>query len=337
MAAQDAIATVSREADRQKAPPADRFSKYPASWYLFCSSRQLKDKPISKRILGRELVAFRTASGRLVMMDARCSHLGADLGGGRVVGEAIQCPFHHWVYGPDGRCTHIPKSSRIPSFARQVCYPVEERHAFVFFFNGPEPLFPLPFFFDEEVEYFSVGRPFPIIADCTWYMLAAHGYDTQHFYSVHGRKLLAPLKVDSPSPFARRSRYTAAVVGNTLFDRLLRPFAGRIVDISITTWGGSFILITGTFGRVCSYFLIATQPIDEGKTLCEVIVFAKRSRNPLIRTFWAPVTLWLRRVFTRGYIVHEIQLLGNPQYRPNRLIDSDQVMIDYFHWAASLK
>ena len=87
MAAQDAIATVSREADRQKAPPADRFSKYPASWYLFCSSRQLKDKPISKRILGRELVAFRTASGRLVMMDARCSHLGADLGGGRVVGE----------------------------------------------------------------------------------------------------------------------------------------------------------------------------------------------------------------------------------------------------------
>src|SRR5436190_4000109 len=129
-----------------KAPPAQAFPKFPASWYLFTQIDELRKGPLTKTILGRRLVAFRTESGRVTVLEAQCSHLGADLGRGDVVGETIRCPFHHWRFGCDGQCEEIPSSREIPAFARQAGYPVGLGHGLVFFFNGPEPLFPLPFF-----------------------------------------------------------------------------------------------------------------------------------------------------------------------------------------------
>ena len=69
-----------------------------------------------------------------------------------VAGDSIQCPFHNWKYGADGVCNHIPGTNSIPAFARQATYPAEERNGYIFFFNGVEALFPLPFFFDASPE-----------------------------------------------------------------------------------------------------------------------------------------------------------------------------------------
>src|SRR5262249_43456408 len=135
--------------DMCTAPAANRFPAYPASWYLFCAGRELGDRPISKRILGKQLVAFRASNGKVAVLDAHCAHLHADLGCGRVIGDTIQCPFHHWRYGRDGACVNIPGARDIPAFARLRSYPVEERHGLVFFFNGQEPLFSLPFVLGE--------------------------------------------------------------------------------------------------------------------------------------------------------------------------------------------
>src|SRR5207248_8991087 len=140
----------------------------------------------------------------------------------------------------------------IPRFARQTVYPAVERHGLVFFFNGPEPLFPLPFFFDEDPAEFVAGRPFRFLAHCTWYMVGAHAFDLQHFASVHDRRLTTPLAVDCPAPYARRSRYSALVEGASIYDRLLRRFVGTTVDISITTWAGTFFCLTGSFQRARS-------------------------------------------------------------------------------------
>ena len=331
------LSEVSREATVPEAPPANRFAAYPASWYLLCNSREITRGPISREMLGRSIAAFRTASGKPVVMDGRCSHLGADLGRGCVVAESIECPFHGWRYGADGRCTGIPATDAIPPFARQMTYPTIERHGLVFFFNGSEPLFPLPFFAGARPEDYTPGRPFSFVANCSWYMLAAHGFDTQHFATVHARRLTEPPTIDMPHPCARRNRYTAEVVGNSIFDRLLRPLAGGVVTISISTWGGNLILITGAFRRVSSQFLIATQPLPGDKTLCEVIPFARRHRNPLMRATLGRLSLAVRRIFTRGYMIDEINRLGNPRYNPHSLMKCDADMINYFCWAAKLK
>src|SRR5439155_11480747 len=121
-------------------PPANRFPAYPASWYLFGPAGELRRGPVAKTMLGRSIVGFRTASGRLAVMDGRCAHLGADLGGGTVVGECIRCPFHNWEYDTEGRCIRIPGlDGAVPRFAQQTIYPAQEWCGYVFFFNGREP------------------------------------------------------------------------------------------------------------------------------------------------------------------------------------------------------
>ncbi len=317
-----------------KAPPADAFSAYPPSWYLFCESRQLLQGPLSKRILGRQLVAFRTASGRVALMDAHCTHLGADLGLGSVVGETIQCPFHNWRYGTDGVCTSIPNSSHIPSFACLRTYPVEERHGYLFFFNGSEAPFPLPFFLDAEPQDFVAAKLFSYVADCTWYMNSAHAFDRQHFAAVHDRELLGPPAIDCPAPFARRNSYEAKVVGHTIFDHFLRVGAGRTVKITLTIWGGTFAVITSDFARVRSGFLLVMEPLEDGRTLCQGIVLARRASFPL--RLFTPLQLWVRRLFTHGYLKDETRRLRATRYNPASLGPNDQDMIDFFHWVATL-
>lgn len=311
------------------APPAEAFPAWPASWYLFGESRELRKGPVSRRILGRKLVAFRTESGRLAVMDGQCAHLGADLGCGDVIGETVRCPFHHWRYGTDGACASVPGQDQAPSFARLRTCPAVERHGYVFFFNGREPLFPLPFFLNQDPDDYVAARPFSYVADCTWYMNSAHAFDRQHFAAVHDRELLAPPAIDQPAPYARRNSYPAKVIGDSLSDRILKVAAGRTVRTTLTIWGGTFAVITADFERVPSGFLIVMEPLEDGRTLCRGIVCARRS--PL-----APLQLRVRRLMTHAYLKEEARRLRSTRYNPASLGPMDQDMIDFFHWAASL-
>jgi hypothetical protein len=222
----------------------------------------------------------------------------------------------------------------IPEFARQACYPAQERHGYVFFFNGREPLFPLPFFFDSRPDDFVASRPFRFVAECSWYMLAANGFDEEHFRAVHDRTLLGPGKVDCPAPFARRMRYHARVTGRSVFDRLIRWGAGDLVEVSITTWGGPLILVTGFFRRARSYILIATHPLKTGQTQVEVVVFAPRGTR--LAALVQPLGLWVRRLFTRAFMQDDIDRLGGIHYNPVGLIETDHELIEFFRWAAAL-
>ena len=202
------------------APPADRFPTYPAAWYLFGDSREMHRRPVSKDLLGRRLVAFRTAGGEVAVLDSRCSHLRADLGNGCVVNDTIQCPYHHWRYDRTGRCVDIPAGVAIPEFARQASYPAQERHGLVFFFHGPRALYPLPFFADADPGDFIRARPFGMTLHCPWWLVGANACDLQHFLGSHDRKLAGPPTVENPTPYSRRARAPFAVVGTSWRDRL---------------------------------------------------------------------------------------------------------------------
>ncbi|EEF61881.1 Rieske 2Fe-2S domain-containing protein [Pedosphaera parvula] len=319
-----------------KAPLSTCFPIYPASWYLFCHERELASGPVSRSILGRRLTAFQTDSRKVAVIDAHCSHLGADLGCGKVLGETIQCPFHNWRYELDGRCSHIPSQVEIPAFARQKTYPVVRRHGYIFFFNGPEALFPLPFFANCEPADYTAANPFRFVAHCTWYMTAAQGFDTQHYEAVHERRLLSRPVVDTPSPLLRRNRYRAEVIGQSIFDRLLRQFAGATVDITIENWGGTFICVSALFERAHSRFIAIGQPLENGTSQIEVITYASRGRNPLSRNLLDPLSLRLRRLFTHAHLTGEAKQVMHTQYRPANLISSDEDMLQCFQWLASL-
>lgn len=254
--------------------------------------------------------------------------MGADLGCGVVVGESIQCPFHNWKYGADGVCHHIPGANSIPAFARQVNYPVEERHGYVFFFNGPEALFPLPFFDGENPADFKAGRVFSNIAQAEWFMVAAQGFDAQHFQTVHDRRLLQPPQIDSPSPFARRNRWLAEIIGEETRDRVLRILVGKTVNLTITNWGGTIFTVKAEFPRACSRFLVFFRPLEGKQTQFDAIVYSRCGSSSL--------GLVARRWFTRGHLFAENKKIRDTQYRPTHFVSADADMIECFKWLAEL-
>jgi nitrite reductase/ring-hydroxylating ferredoxin subunit len=311
------------------------FPAYPASWYLFCRSRRLRPGPLARDALGRRLVAFRTPAGRVALLDASCSHLGADLGRGRVVGESLHCPFHHWEYGPDGRCTRIPARESVPDFARQASYPVEERNGLVFFFNGPRPLFPLPFFEGRRPEEFLAAAPWEAVIDCPWYMVAGNAFDAQHFAAAHDRRLTAAPVIDRPGPFARRATCRLAVAGRSWWDRLTRRFAGAELEMTMTCWAGNIVLVRAAFPRTCSYGLVVTEPLGPGRTLVRIVIFQERSAWRLARALLDPLRLWVRRLFIVRFVAPDAEHLSGARYSPSTLIDEDRALADYYEWVAS--
>ncbi len=315
-----------------QAPSADRFPAYPASWYLFGPARAVRRRPLSRDLLGRRLVAFRTTSGRLAVLDARCSHLGSHLGQGCVVGEAIRCPFHHWEYGLDGRCTHIPISASIPVTARQTSYPVVERHGLIFVFNGPQPLFELPFFAGVRIEDLRPARPFTTVLACPWYMVGANAFDLQHFRAAHERRLEGVPAVDCPAPFARRASARFRVCGDSWQDRLTRRFAGEMVEMSITDWCGNLMFATARFRRTCSYGMVATEPLASGGVAVCVLVFVPPSRGWLGRLVLDPLHRWIRRLFIKNFLQSDAARLQGACYNPHGLIPEDRDLAEYFQW-----
>jgi nitrite reductase/ring-hydroxylating ferredoxin subunit len=319
------------------APSPARFPVYPVSWYLFGRADAVRKRPVTKKILGRELVAFRTAGGRLAVLEARCSHFNADLGRGCVVGETIRCPFHHWQYGADGKCVQIPSQQDIPSFARQRSYPAVERHGYIYFFNGPRPLFDLPFFAGCRPEELRAGRCFPFVPNAPWYLFAANIVDEHHFLTQHSRRPTGPLDIDSPHPFARRVRFEAEVVGSSAFDRLLRRFVGDRVRVSVTCWGGNVFFVTGSFRRAESYIHVITQPLEPGgRTLVNVIVFLRRFGSRVLGALLEPISLWVRRIFTAAFLSGEFEELAGIRYNPHSLVAGDRLVTEFFEWVASL-
>jgi hypothetical protein len=95
------------------------------------------------------------------------------------------------------------------------------------------------------------------------------------------------------------------------------------------------MLMTADFKRAHSCFLIATRPL-EGKTLCEGVVFTRRTHNPLMRCLWQPLSLMVRRWLTYEFVADESRNLLRIRYNLATLIKGDGTMADFFSWLAQL-
>jgi hypothetical protein len=263
--------------------------------------------------------------------------MNADLGNGSVVGETIRCPYHHWCYDATGRCVYLPSQKTIPAFSRQRSYPVEERHGLLFFFNGPEPLFPLPFFDDADPAGFIRARPFGMMLQCPWWLVGANACDVQHFLGAHDRRLLGPPQVACPSPHSRQARAPFAVVGNSWRDRLTEWFGGGEVELAITDWCGTLMFVTATFRRTRSFGMLASLPVGRDRVFVRGTVFVPRSRGLLGQWLVDPLHLRLRRYFIKEFLRPDAELAARGlRYQPGSLLPADEELARYFQWLVSV-
>lgn len=144
-------------------------------WYAVEFGHVIGQEPHRVELMGQQLVLWRDQSGTLQAQSDVCIHRGGSLAGGKVRNGCIECPYHGWQFGTDGRCTKIPANKDgipIPKKARIDTYPCVERYGYAFVFLGdlpPEERPPMPFIEElDEVAHASTEGYRAITGEFHW-------------------------------------------------------------------------------------------------------------------------------------------------------------------------
>ena len=102
-------------------------------WHPVALVTELADGgPIAARVLGEDLVVWRSGDEFYAWRDL-CVHRGTRLSVGTVVdGARLECAYHGWTYGTDGRCVLMPahpeqvppEKARVDTFRAAEAYGV---------------------------------------------------------------------------------------------------------------------------------------------------------------------------------------------------------------------
>lgn len=169
-------------------------------WHPVARSADATAVPRQVRLLGEDLVLYRSTDGTSGLLTPRCCHRGTTLYFGRVEDNGIRCPYHGWLFAADGTCLDQPCEPdrgvglREPNRFRQPWYPVVEYHGLVFAYLGPaarQPVFPRYDIFedlddDEEIvviDHFAFGGPTE--APCNWFQTHENAMDAYHVFILH--------------------------------------------------------------------------------------------------------------------------------------------------------
>lgn len=176
----------------------------PTGWFQVAWSAEIRAGEVRRMTyFGTEMIAWRSMSGQVTVMDAYCEHLGAHLGhGGTVDGEIVRCPFHGWEWDGEGRNVCIPYEKR-PNKGRRIrTYPVTEHSESVFIWfdqNRRAPYFDVT----DVLSGFDDGRSaadyYPAYGHSTLFetgleihpqYVMENGVDFAHFKYVHNTPLV---------------------------------------------------------------------------------------------------------------------------------------------------
>lgn len=285
-------------------------------WYAAALSRDLRPGKVLSCELGRERLAlFRGPDGTPRALDARCAHLGADLGSGDLAEGLLRCPFHHWAYDGEGHCAARPG-------AAVFAYPTEERYGAVWVFNGPKPLFPVPGFEGFPPERLDAVALKPQRISCHPHLIAPNGLDVSHFRALHGFEFDGEPALDDSDPFRVRLRMRILLRGRNAFEGALRLVAGPVLTAAFTTWGGNLATIEGRAGSVDVLVLFSHRPVPGGGSESRTFLLLPRAPGWRGALGLHRLSLAVAGPLMAYILTGDRELLDRLRFRPN-LVESD--------------
>jgi phenylpropionate dioxygenase-like ring-hydroxylating dioxygenase large terminal subunit len=110
-------------------------------WYVAAWGHEVTRQKMMRRVfLNEPVVLYRAEDGTPVALEDRCCHRHAPLSKGKLVGNAVECPYHGFTYDPTGACISIPGQAKIPPTARVKSYPTVERYQWIWIWMGDPAL-----------------------------------------------------------------------------------------------------------------------------------------------------------------------------------------------------
>lgn len=150
---------------------------------------QLLSETVMKvRLLGENLVLFRTRKGELGLIGDKCAHRSAGMEYGIPDQDGLRCSYHGWLFGPDGQCLDTPleaPDSTLKDRIKLKGYPVKEMGGLVWAYLGPDPaplLPPWPVFVWPN----AIRQVACAILPCNWLQSWENTGDPAHNAWLHG-------------------------------------------------------------------------------------------------------------------------------------------------------
>lgn len=107
------------------------------TWYVAAWDDEIEPgKLLARRLLGEDVVLFRTEDGTVTALEDRCPHRALPLSHGIVQGNTIECGYHGLQFDANGTCVRIPCQDRIPAGAHVRHYPVVEQDHAIWIWMG---------------------------------------------------------------------------------------------------------------------------------------------------------------------------------------------------------
>lgn len=323
----DALSQLLRREAPEPPPLAERTPRrpYPDGWFAVAFADELRPgRVLRRRFMGEDLVVYRTRRGLVRVVEPYCPHLGAHLGhGGRVDGEELVCPFHHFAFGTDGACVRTAYGTRPPA-ARLAQRAVREVNGMILVWRhggGAPPSWEVPV---QQTDAFP--PPFRRVATLVDHPqeIVENAVDIGHVGPVHGYRNLQvrrPFATDGPSFAIGATAERALPLGGALeivFDIAVHGLGCLWVDATIPRLGAA------------AQFQAMATPLDPCRVALRfsVALLASAGRVPLSRFLTHALGPVFRHDMARDFPIWEHKVYVE---RP-RLAKGDGPLPAFRHW-----
>jgi len=159
-------------------------------WMPVAHTHEVTELPLKLRVLGEDLVLFRTGGGAYGLVEQRCSHRGASLEYGVISERGIRCAYHGFHYAPDGTILETGAGAPLAGGGK-LChgaYPLHVLLDLVFAYLGPPelvPPFPMLDLYTDPHVTLETGRERYTNTDCNWLQMHENAMDPVHTAYLH--------------------------------------------------------------------------------------------------------------------------------------------------------
>ncbi len=308
---------------------------FPNGWYALATSKELKKGAVkTKKLAGKDVVLYRTESGKACAMQPFCPHLGAHFGhGGKVEGETIRCPFHGFCFDKIGTCTKTAYGSRPSRRAKTRMYPIHEVNGFLMVYyheTGEAPDWFIPKIKMDNwtplqyVEWQINSHPQEI---------TENSVDVGHFNVTHGFEQVEIIQNATMNAHYLTARY--AMSRPSFLPKIL-PAIRTEFEVHVHGLGYSFVEVK--FPKLQTEIRVFVQPIplEAGKIILRLGIQLKQLKLPVVGSL-KPLNWLLSKIILQNFtadVAHDLVIWENKQYVERPLLAlGDGPIAEYRLWA----
>ena len=163
-------------------------------WHPVALTSEVSETPKEIRILGEDLVIFKTTKGNIGLVHKACPHRRASMAYGKTEDKGIRCCYHGWLFSTNGEILETPgedPSSKVAAKIKKTfklgAYPVVEFNGLVFSYLGPMDKLPeFPHYDAFEIPG-NTSSPYRIDYNCNWIQVLDAIMDPVHTSFLHGQ------------------------------------------------------------------------------------------------------------------------------------------------------